>query len=82
MIRHKELQELLKKRLDGALSPDKVEQLSHDIEGLEGQWEEIDVRHLDGPSCAVVNCIDCWLEEQRSRGAEIKLYYRSRSPVR
>ena len=82
MIRHKELQELLKKNLQDALPADKVEQLGDDIEGLESQWEEVDPQHLDGPSCTVVNCIDCWLEEQIRKGAEIRLYYKHRSATR
>jgi hypothetical protein len=78
MILHKELQELLRKRLEGTISSDRVEQLGREIEGLENDWEEIDVRHLDGSSCSVVNCIECWLEEQLDKGAEIRLYYLSR----
>ncbi len=86
MIRHRELRELLRNRLQGALPTDKVDQLSDDIEGLEGQWEEMNLQHLDGTSCAVVNCLDCWLEEQLSNGAEVRLYYKNqgrptRSPV-
>ncbi len=78
MIRRSELRELLRNRLQGALPPDKVDQLSDDIEGLESQWEEMNLRHLDGTSCAVVNCLDCWLEEQLSNGAEVRLYYKNR----
>ncbi len=78
MILRKELQQLLESRLKGVLSADKMTQLGADILGLEDQWEEVSLRHLDSKACPVANCLECWLEEQLSQGAEIKLRFKTR----
>ncbi len=80
MNHREELEELLKQRLRGFIGPEALAQLVEEIEQLEGQWEEINPRRLDGHAC-VVNCLECWLEEQQNNGAEVMLYYKGRPPV-
>ena len=76
MILRKELQQLLEERLEGVLSAETVSQLGAEIAKLEDQWEEVSLQHLDSISCPVANCIECWLEDQLSQGAEIKLRFK------
>ncbi len=75
MIPRKELINLLRDRLKGAVSPEKVDDLAGEIMNLEGEWEEMDVSHRDMGYSVSVNCQDiCWLADQVDRGAVIKLY--------
>jgi hypothetical protein len=79
MIPRNELEELVKSRLEKAVPTQRLEALIRDIAALSSDWEEVNVRRLDGNS--PVNCIDCWLEEQRRRGVDVKMYYRRRPHV-
>jgi hypothetical protein len=76
-IPRNELEELVKSRLEKAVPTQRLEALVRDIAALSADWEEVNVRRLDGNS--PVNCIDCWLEEQRRRGVDVKMYYRRKT---
>jgi hypothetical protein len=69
-----ELEELLGRRLTPVVPAQVIRQLIIEIESLSDAWEEMDLAHLDGESCSVVNCVDCWLEEQRDRGIDVRVY--------
>jgi hypothetical protein len=76
----RELEELVSRRLALAVPAHVIHQLIAEIENLSDAWEEMDLAHLDGESCSVVNCVDCWLEEQRNRGIDVRVYLK-RQPV-
>jgi hypothetical protein len=78
MIRLRELQDLIKRRLEGALPPEKMDRLNREIERLDSQWEEVSLRQLAVDSSAAINCLDCWLEEQLDKGVELRLFYKSK----
>jgi hypothetical protein len=78
MIRLKELQDLIRRRLDGALPPEKLDRLNKEIERLDSQWEEINMRQLAVGSSPAVNCLDCWLEEQLDKGVELRLFFKGK----
>jgi hypothetical protein len=83
MLPRKELKNLIRARLQPAISPRELDNLIADVDKLSDAWEEMNPSHLDGESCSVVNCIDCWLEEQLDRGVDVKiLLKRPRRPKR
>jgi hypothetical protein len=76
MLPRKELENLIRARLQPAISPQELDNLIADVDKLADGWEEMNPSHLDGESCSVVNCIDCWLEEQLDRGVDVKILLR------
>jgi len=74
MIPRSELLELLRKRLQDALPPQRINELAGEILELESGWEELDIVHSDMGYSMSDRCADmCWLAEQIDRGAIIKL---------
>jgi hypothetical protein len=76
MLRRKELEALVRSRLDPRVPGNVVEQIITDIEGLENSWEEMDPHRLGGDSHSAVNCIDCWMEEEKRRGSDVRVYFK------
>ena len=77
MIPTKEMNMLLHERLDGLLPNQQVEQLFHDIQSLEDEWEEVKVAHREMGYSMSVNCPDiCWLADEVYKGSILKIYRR------
>jgi hypothetical protein len=75
MIPRNELAELLRSRLPGNISQEKIDQLVDEILSLEGDWEEMNVPHRDmGYTRSDLCSSICWLAEQTEQGAVIKFH--------
>ncbi len=73
MLPRRELKKLVRDRLQ-SIPPEVLDRLIAEIDDLGSGWEEMNPSHLDGVSCTAVNCLDCWLEEQRDRGMDVKMF--------
>jgi hypothetical protein len=73
MIPRTELKKLIRIRLQPTIPAQVLDRIIEDVDKLAEGWEEMNPDHLDGESCSVVNCLDCWLEEQLDRGADVKI---------
>ena len=78
MIPRKELEDLLKRRLNETMPRSEIERLLSEIAALEEGWEEISLSRLEMSPEVPTQCFDCWLEDQLTQGAEIRLYFKNR----
>ena len=81
MIPRKELEDLLKRRLNETMPRSEIERLVSEITALEEGWEEISLSRLDMSPEMPTQCFACWLEDQLTQGAEIRLYFKNRPPL-
>jgi hypothetical protein len=77
MIPRKELDELVQRRLKGAMPRSEIDRLIIEIKTLEEGWEELDLARLDMSPEVPMQCFDCWLEDQLTHGADIRLYFKN-----
>jgi hypothetical protein len=78
MIPRKELQEFVQRRLKEAMPRSEIERLMLEISALEEKWEELSLARLDMSPEVPLQCFDCWLEDQLTQGAEIRVYVKNR----
>jgi hypothetical protein len=78
MIPRKELEELVQRRLEGAIPRSEIDRLIIEITALEEGWDELDLARLDMSPEVPMQCFDCWLEDQLTHGADIRLYFKNR----
>ena len=80
MIDPAELELLLKNRLEGTLSEEKLANLFREIQALNDQWEEAPISHREMGYSMSVNCPDiCCLAEQIYEGNVFKFYRKKKA---
>ncbi len=58
-----------------------VDRLMRELERLACGWVEVNLTHLYSASSPYASCIDCWLQEYTSSGADVRLYVRQKQPM-
>jgi len=80
MIHPAELELLLKRKLEGTLSQEKLADLFREIQALNDQWEEVPISHREMGYSMSVNCPDiCCLAEQIYEGNVFKFYRKKKA---
>ena len=80
MIHPAELELLLKRKLEGTLSQEKLADLFRQIQALNDQWEEVPISHREMGYSMSVNCPDiCCLAEQIYEGNVFKFYRKKKA---
>ena len=74
MIPRTELRKLVQGRLKEVMAGPEIERLLLEIGTLEKEWDELDPARLEMSPEVPVQCFDCWLKDQLTRGADIRVY--------
>ncbi len=82
MIPEKDLEALLRNRLNDSMPSQKIDDLVSEIKSLGDGWEEVTVTHRDMGYSMSVNCSDiCWFADHVYQGEAIKLYCKKKVAV-